>query len=114
MDFTTIDKIYDYFGHYFVQILTIFHVVYFAAIFKIATFNIEYLNAFNIFIHIFICFVLILRFNPLRTKPQLKEYDTPIIFSSSLFLLLNMTLVEGIKQYMPNYLDHLKNLKKIV
>lgn len=114
MDFLAIDKIYDYFGHYFVKIILIFHIAYFAVIFGIVTLDVNYLNAFNILIHAVVCLFLIIRFNPLREKVRLKEYDSPIIFSSSLFLLLNMTIVEAIKQYSPKLSDKINQIKKIV
>ena len=69
------------------------------------------LNSFNIFIHIMVCSFLLFRFNPLREKNHLREIDSRIIFSSSLFLLLNMGVIEIIKKIMPNYLS--KYSKKI-
>jgi hypothetical protein len=114
MDFSAIDNVYDYFGHYFVNIILVFHIAYFAVIFGIVSLNISYLNAFNVFIHTIVCLFLIIRFNPLRNKVRLREYDSPIIFSSSLFLLLNMTIIEALKKYIPNLSDKVNQIKKIV
>jgi hypothetical protein len=58
-----------------------------------------------------VCSFLLFRFNPLREKNHLREIDSRIIFSSSLFLLLNMGVIEIIKKIMPNYLS--KYSKKI-
>lgn len=109
-----IDKMYDYFGHYFVTIIVIFHVLYFAVIFGIISFNMAYLNTFNIFIHIMVCMFLIFRFNPLREKNHLKPHDSEIIFSSSLFLLLNLGVLEFIKKYLPEYAVKLGEHKSLI
>jgi len=108
-----VDKLYDYFGQYFVTVIFTFHVIYFAVIFGIVSFNMAYLNTFNIVIHILVCLFLIFRFNPLREKNHLKPHDSDIIFSSSLFLLLNLGVLEFIKKYLPEYavtLGHSKSL----
>ena len=112
--FNEIDKLYEYFGHYFVKVILIFHTLYFAVIFGIITINIAYLNSFNVFIHSLVCLFLIFRFNPLREKNRLKEHDSDIIFSSSLFLLLNLGVVEGIKRFFPNYDKDIKELKSLI
>ena len=112
--FEDIDKMYEYFGHYFVKVILTFHILYFAVIFGIISINVGYLNAFNIFIHSLVCLFLIFRFNPLREKNRLKDHDSDIIFSSSLFLLLNLGVVEGIKKFFPNYDKDIKELKSLI
>lgn len=112
--FNEIDSIYDYFGHYFVKTILIFHLIYIAVIFGIVSLDMSYLNTFNIFIHSLVCLFLIIRFNPLKEKNHLREHDSDIIFSSSLFLLLNMGIIEGIKKYLPNYSEKIKELKHLL
>ena len=104
------DKVYDYFGEYYLHLLFWFHVTYFAVIFGIVTLDIHLLNSFNVFMHSLVCIFLILRFNPLRDKNKLRPNDSNIIFSSSLFLLLNMGIVEVIKNFFPDYLVNIQGI----
>jgi hypothetical protein len=53
-----------------------------------------YIRAFGNFMHIMICLFLIYKFNPLRGKIQLTEYDSQMIFLSSMFILVNLGLTE--------------------
>lgn len=109
-----IDKIYDYLGDYYLTIIFWFHIVYFAVIFGIVTIDIYLLNSFNIFIHTLVCIFLIARFNPLRDKNTLRPADSQIIFSSSLFLLLNMSVIELVKKYFPSISSKINDVKVIV
>ena len=109
-----IDIFYDYFGHYYLQILFWFHIIYFSVIFGIMTLDIHLLNSFNVFIHTMVCVILILRFNPLREKNRLRENDSHIIFSSSLFLLLNMGVIEVIRNFFPEYSKRIESVKSIL
>jgi hypothetical protein len=65
-----------------------------------------YIRAFGNFMHIMICFFLIYKFNPLRGKIQLTEYDSQMIFLSSMFILVNLGITE-ISEFFFN------NLKKL-
>ena len=109
-----IDVFYDYFGHYYLYILFWFHIIYFSVIFGIVVLDIALLNKFNVFIHTMVCVILILRFNPLREKNRLRENDSHIIFSSSLFLLLNMGVVEIIRKFFPEYSKRIESIKSIL
>lgn len=108
------DKVYDYFGEYYLHLLFWFHITYFAVIFGIITLDVHLLNSFNILMHSLICIFLILRFNPFRGKNSLRPNDSMIIFSSSLFLLLNMGILEIINNYFPGRLDHINGIKSIM
>lgn len=101
--FKETDKIYNYVSKYLIQVLTIFHIIYFFIIFEIITFNIEYLESLIYSVHIFICFFLIFRFNPLRDITHINHNDSKIIFSTTVFILLNMFVMEVIKLYFPEY-----------
>jgi hypothetical protein len=58
------------------------------------------INNISIFIQLFVCLFLIIKFNPLR-KHELKDFDSTIIFGSALFLLTNL----GITEYLKNYFE---------
>jgi hypothetical protein len=109
-----IDKVYDYAGDYYLYIIFWFHLIYFSVIFGIMTLDIHLLNSFNIFIHTMVCVFLILRFNPLREKNRLRENDSRIIYSSSLFLLLNMGVVEIIRKFFPVYSQRIDDVKVLL
>jgi len=104
------DRIYDLMGHYLLKGLLIFHIIYFAIIFGVVTFDINYLNILNYFVHTIICLFLIIRFNPFRENNNLHPNDPKIIFSTSIFLLFNMFVIEFIKNFFP---DQNKNIEKI-
>jgi hypothetical protein len=53
-----------------------------------------YIRTFGVIMHILICFMLIYKFNPLRGKVQLSDYDSQLIFLASVFILLNVGIVE--------------------
>ena len=80
-------------------ILIIFNIIYFSSLIGIAYINISYITFFKIVIHTLLCLILIYRFNPLRKNVALKEYDSILIFSTATFLLLNMGIVESIKNF---------------
>ena len=104
------DKIYDLMGHYLLKVLLIFHIIYFAIVFGVVTFDINYLNLLNYCVHTIICLFLIIRFNPYRENNHLHPNDPKVIFSISIFLLLNMFVMEVIRIFFPN---HHKNIEKI-
>jgi hypothetical protein len=59
----------------------------------------EYLNILDTTIQLFVCFFLILRFNPFR-KHDFKENDASIIFGSATFLLLNLGFIKLVKFFL--------------
>jgi hypothetical protein len=109
-----IEKTYDYFGNYYVTTILVFHILYFFTLWGIVALNVEWLDAFNVFIHSLICIFLMFRFNPYREKPKLKPHDSVIIFTSSFVLLLNMSLIEIIKNLFPKYADSVEKYAKII
>jgi hypothetical protein len=76
----------------YIYFFTLFslHIVYFLMYFDIMKFNETIVNYSDIAIQTFICFVLLLRFNPWR-KVQTTYYDRDIIFGSAVILLGNLT-----------------------
>jgi len=109
-----IDKLYDYMGHYLLHILFIFNITYFSIVLGIVTFNINYLNVLNYSIHTIVCLFLIIRFNPYREKITLHPIDSKIIFSTSIFLLLNMFIIEVIKHFFPDYEKDIEKIKHFI
>ena len=93
-----IDGIIDKIGHNY-YILIILNILYFLALIGIAYVNISYITFFKIIIHTVLCLILIYKFNPLRKQVTLNKYDSILIFSTALFLLLNMGIVEYVKNF---------------
>ena len=93
ISFKSLDGVLQYFGRYYVYILTILQVIYVLTFVGLVYINPLYLTAFNILIQSFVCIFLLIRFHPYR-EHELRKYDSKIIFSSALFLLVNLGFVE--------------------
>jgi hypothetical protein len=78
-------------------LLVVFNIIYIVTIAGILIVNSEYINNFNIIVHSLLCLFLMYRFNPMQKTIEIKYYDQVIIFSTALFLLLNLGIVEFIK-----------------
>jgi hypothetical protein len=83
-------------------LLGFFNVIYFSALLGIVFFNQQYINTFKIAVHTLLCFFLLYRFRPWQKTVEIKHYDQVIIFSSAVFLLLNLGIVEFIKNVYTN------------
>lgn len=94
------DGLLDKSAPYYVYLLTLIHILYVLVFIGIATINTAHLHELNIFMQLFVCLFLIIRFFPMR-KYTLKEHDPIIIFGSATFLLLNLGFTEIISQYLP-------------
>jgi hypothetical protein len=77
---------------YIISIATLYisYFVIFFGIFRVAG---KYIRAIQIAIQSIICIFLLIRFNPFM-KPELKPYDSNIIFTSAGLLLTNVIIVE--------------------
>ena len=84
------------------MVLFLFNIIYFGTLFGIILINTSYINTFNIIVHSILCLFLMYRFNPLRKSIEIKQYDQVIIFSTAVFLLLNLGIVEFIKNVYTN------------
>ena len=78
-------------------LLVIFNVLYFGALAGVVYINTAYIDVFNVIVHTILCLFLMYRFNPMHKNIVIKDYDKVIIFSSALFLLLNLGIVEVVK-----------------
>jgi hypothetical protein len=91
-----IDRILDFFGSYYFYIIILLNILYVLLFFGILSINYIYVNYLNVGIQIFTCIFLLLRFHPYR-KHKITKYDSIIITHSAIFLLINLLLVEGVK-----------------
>ena len=98
----SVDYGMDLIGNRFVYILGglyLLPVIIFTGIIRI---DIDYVYYYNLFVQIFVCIFLVIRFNPLR-QATLKAYDQRIIFSSAIFLLFNLGTFEILKKNLDSY-----------
>jgi hypothetical protein len=92
-------------------LLVTFNILYFGALLGVVLINTAYIDSFNIIVHSILCLFLMFRFNPIRKNIEINKYDQVIIFSSALFLLVNLGIVEVIKTF---YVDGQITLKKTI
>ena len=110
-----IDNFLDGLVPYYIYGIAFFHLAYVLIFIGLFQFNKDYLNILDISIQSFICFFLIVRFNPFR-KHVLRPSDAHIIFGSATFLLLNLGFVKLFNQTAINKADNVLNdtgIKKI-
>ena len=58
----------------------------------------DYLSILNFFMKIYICLLIIYRFNPF-VKSSFTDFDKRLVFSSSIFLLYTVTIEEFFKYF---------------
>jgi len=105
-----IDNFLDGLVPYYIYVIAFFHLAYVVAFIGLVELNETYLNILDIFIQTFICFFLIIRFNPFR-KHVFRPSDADVIFGSAIFLLLNLGFVKLFNQTARNKVDDvLKNV----
>jgi len=89
----------DTIGNSSIYILMIFNILYFSTLFGIIYLKSSYIEIFNIIVHSLLCLFLIYRFNPMRKNIVVKKYDQILVFSTSIFLLLNLGIIEYVKKF---------------
>ena len=93
----SLDDLVNNIGKYY-RILPIILTILYGLIFiGVIYINPDYLYNFRIVMQLLVCLFLIYRFHPYRTH-VLKEYDSKIIFSSAMFLLINLGAVEVVNK----------------
>lgn len=107
--YKSLDGVLQYFGRYYVYILSILQIAYVVAFLGLVYINPIYLNTFNILVQSLVCIFLVIRFHPYR-EHHLKQYDSKIIFSSALFLLINLGFVEIFRNIIKNDIIKLKEI----
>jgi hypothetical protein len=99
-----IDNFLDGLVPYYIYVIAFFHLAYVGVFIGLVELNEKYLNILDIFIQTFICFFLIIRFNPFR-KHVFRPSDADVIFGSAIFLLLNLGFVKLFNQTARNEVD---------
>jgi hypothetical protein len=85
--------------------IVMLYILYFLIVFNIyekSTLRLqEHLDNLKFFLKVFVCSILIIRFNPLFDKSKFTHFDRRLVFSASLFLLSSTTLTDyvGYKDY---------------
>lgn len=92
---------------FFIGSIGLLYFLQFVSFFGIFYINPSHIDILANFIHIFICFFLLYRFNPFR-KPTFTEFDQKIIFSTAILLLLNLSFAEFFKK---KFLDEMTYMK---
>lgn len=89
---------------YVVSIATMY-MMYFVVFFGIFEIDDNYIRIMQVAIQTIICLFLLIRFNPFM-KPELKPYDSNIIFTSAVLLLSNVIIVEiGLRHRITNVIS---------
>lgn len=91
--FESIDSIINTAGKYYRILPTILTILYILVFIGLIYINPESLQIFRTIMQVFVCLFLIYRFHPYRNH-VLGKYDAQIIFSSAIFLLINLTAVD--------------------
>ena len=87
-----LDNITDIIGKYYGILPTILLISYGLIFIGVIYINPEYLYRFKTMMQVLVCIFLIYRFHPYRNH-VLQKYDAKIIFSSAMFLLVNISAV---------------------
>jgi hypothetical protein len=109
--FESIDSIINTAGKYYRILPTILSILYVLVFIGLVYINPEYLQIFRTIMQLFVCLFLIYRFHPYRNH-VLGKYDAQIIFSSAIFLLVNVTAVD-IANKLINPLDNAINIAAV-
>ena len=76
------------------------YIVYVVSVFGFIYLNPAYVELIKSLTQIIIAVILIIRFNPMKEKHQLKEYDETIIFGTALILITNASLTNSFVSYL--------------
>jgi hypothetical protein len=80
----------------------------------------DYISTINIFVRLYVCGFLILRFNPFRENQSFTEFDRKIVFSSAIFLLTTIGITDlyilrnQSKRSTKNLIDDLHNNLRLI
>ena len=108
-----IDKSTTAFSKYYIYIIVFTYVLYLSFFIGIVSINYTYLRLFSSVIQFFIALFLIVRFHPFKTDIQLNKDDVRIIYSSGIFLLINLGFTEFIIAFYEDIKTKLKEWKLI-
>ena len=103
---------------YYSKIIKFSHIINFIYIMIFSAFGIhilknQILHNFNSIIQFLVCGLLIFKFHPFR-EHTLKQSDSTLIFSSAMFLLFNLSIIEVLNRYTSKVgIDIVKNKELI-
>jgi hypothetical protein len=92
LSYKLLDNVTDTIGKYYGVLPTILLIAYGLVFMGVIYINSEYLYMFKTMMQVLVCIFLIYRFHPYRNH-VLQKYDAKIIFSSAIFLLVNISAV---------------------
>mgnify|MGYP001328093626 FL=1 len=92
LSYKLLDNVTDTIGKYYGVLPTILLIAYGLIFMGVIYINSEYLYMFKTMMQVLVCIFLIYRFHPYRNH-VLQKYDAKIIFSSAIFLLVNISAV---------------------
>jgi len=69
----------------------------------------EYLTILQNALKYYVCFFLIIRFNPFISHSEFTQFDADMVFSSAIFLLLTTSLTSIITNYATEYVANPSN-----
>lgn len=87
----------------FIYGLYVSYLLFFIAFTGIVSISPNYLTSLESWIKYYVCFIILIRFNPFIAEKHLKdntEFDRRIAFSAGIFLFLSTSLVNIVKNYM--------------
>ena len=107
MSHSTLSFIHHLTFWFYLSLITIYNLFY--VVIFVGFSNVQQIvslaKRLNAFIHCFIALFLIIRFNPFYEKNHvLNPNDTALIFSSGIFLLVNLGIFQLIEAYLHNRL----------
>jgi hypothetical protein len=101
--FRTMENLVNKGDNYYGQIIKISHIINFVYIglftfFGIYILKFQLLDTFNTIIQMLVCSLLLFKFHPFR-EHDFKQSDSTLIFSSAVFLLFNLSIIEFLNRY---------------
>jgi hypothetical protein len=70
------------------------YILYFLILVGFQLFDLsEYIILLDFCIKVYVCLILIMRFNPFRTLETFSEFDRQLVFTAAIFLLANIGFV---------------------
>lgn len=76
------------------------YIMYFIVLFGLSEYAPQYLDYLRTLLKLYISLILIILYNPLVYKEKkFDKFDSNIVFSCAIFLLLSTSLTQGIEEY---------------
>ncbi len=88
----------------YIHVINIIYVILFT-LFGLTIIDYNYLRLLNKFLQILVCFLLMWKYHPFRDH-ELKKYDSKLIFSSAVFLFINLSIFEYINKKVGSVINY--------